>query len=314
MTGTGDAEDPASGATPPTRTLVRAAQAEITRQLQMPLGPGLYLVATPIGNLGDMTLRALAVLERADVIYCEDTRHSLTLLSHYAIRRPLKPYHEHNAEAERPRALDAIAAGGIVALISDAGTPLISDPGFKLVREAGGRGLSVVALPGASSLLAGLVVSGQPTDTVVFGGFLPVKDMARRERLSELLAVKGTIVVFEAPGRLAKALAAMAELAGDREVVVARELTKKFEEIRRGTAADVRDWAAAGEIKGEIVIVIGPPTVEADVSDETIAAALAQALATHRLKEAARAIADRLGVARTRVYDIGLKLKAGDEA
>ena len=292
--------------------LLSAATAELVRQFELPLGPGLYIVATPIGNLGDITLRALAVLARADVVYCEDTRHSRTLLSHFGIARPLRAYHEHNAEAERPRILDAMAAGRIVALVSDAGTPLVSDPGYKLVRAAAERGLTVAALPGASALLASLVVAGLPSDTVLFGGFLPSKEGAREERLRALLAVPATLVLFEAPGRLAKSLATIAALARGREVAVARELTKRFEELRRGTAAELALWAGEGEVRGEIVILVAPPAPPAEATDEAIAAALRPLLAHERVKDAARMVADDLGIARSRAYAIALELKSGE--
>ncbi len=296
---------------PPAGPLADAAGAEIVRQMQAPLSAGLYIVATPIGNLGDITLRALAVLQRADVIYCEDTRRTLTLLSHYAISRPLRPYHEHNAAEERPRVLAELAAGRRIALVSDAGTPLVSDPGYKLVREAADRGFPVVALPGPSSLLAGLVVSGLATDTVLFGGFLPVKETHRRQRLATLLAVPATVVVFEAPGRLQRSLAALAELAGEREVVVARELTKRFEEVRRGTARTLGLWAAGEDVRGEIVVMIGPPPPPSAASDEELRQALIGALASLSLKDAAREIAERYGVSRSRVYELGLALRTG---
>jgi 16S rRNA (cytidine1402-2'-O)-methyltransferase len=285
--------------------------AELARQLQQPLDPGLYLVATPIGNLGDMTLRAVATLARADLICCEDTRHSGVLLAHFGIDRPLRPYHEHNAAAERPRILAALAEQKIVALITDAGTPLISDPGFKLVRAATEQGFHVTALPGASAVLTALGLSGLPSDCFLFAGFLPAKEAARRSRLAELSRTPATLIFFEAPTRVAASLATIADVYPQRAVTVARELTKRFEDVRRGTAEALAAWAASGaEIKGEVVLVVAPP-IAREVADDEIEAALQRALCDMKLRDAARQVADTLGVSRTRAYDIGLKLKAG---
>jgi 16S rRNA (cytidine1402-2'-O)-methyltransferase len=270
--------------------------------------PGLYLVPTPIGNLGDITLRALAALARADVLYCEDTRHSVTLLSHFAIARPLRPYHEHNAQRERPRVLAELAAGKSVALISDAGTPLVSDPGYKLVREALDAGHHVVSLPGPSAGLTALVSAGLATDTFLFAGFLPAKQGARRARLARLQEVPATLVFFEAPSRLADSLKDIAHVLGSRDAAVARELTKIYEEVRRGTPADLAAWAAEASPKGEMVVLVGPPIPHA-VTDEAIAAKLTPMLLVMSLSEAAKAAADDLGVAKARAYDIGVALK-----
>lgn len=294
----------------PALPLADHVTAELARQSGQHLEPGLYLVATPIGNLGDISLRALATMNRADLICCEDTRHSRTLLDHFAIRRPLRAYHEHNAEAERPRILAALATGQIVALICDAGTPLISDPGYKLARAALEGGYRVTAIPGACAVLTGLAVAGLPTDTFLFAGFLPAKDAARRTRLAELAATPATLVFFEAPSRLASSLATVAATCAGRDVVVARELTKRFEEIKRGTAEELGAWAAAaGDIKGEIVVLVGPPAAAPDITDAAIAARLQPLLADMSLRDAVRAVADALGTAKSRVYDVGLGLK-----
>ncbi len=286
----------------------RTAQ-ELARQLAQPLAPGLFLVPTPIGNLGDMTLRAIAVLAGVDLIYCEDTRHSRVLLDHFGIRKPVRPYHEHNAAAERPRILTALAEGRRIAMISDAGTPLISDPGYKVVREAIAQGARVEALPGASAVLTGLTAAGLPTDCFLFAGFMPPKEQARRTRLTELTGVPATLVFFEAPSRLAPTLRAMADIFRTRDVAVARELTKRFEEIRRGTATTLAAWAEAGDVKGEIVILVGPPEAR-EATDADISAGLEKALQDMSLRDAARVVAEDLSVARSRVYDLGLKLKA----
>ena len=272
------------------------------------LAPGLYLVATPIGNLADITLRALAVLSQAVVVYCEDTRHSRTLIAHYAIGRQLRPYHEHNAERERPRILAELAAGKSVALISDAGTPLVSDPGYKLVRACLAQGHRVTAIPGPSALLAAIASAGLATDTFLFAGFLPARQGARRERLSELRAVPATLVLFEAPSRLAESLADIAAVLGSREAAVARELTKLHEEVRRGTPAELAQWADENHPKGEMVVLVGPPSAQA-VTEEAIAEKLAPLLGEMSLSEAAKAVADALGVAKGRAYDVGLALK-----
>jgi 16S rRNA (cytidine1402-2'-O)-methyltransferase len=286
---------------------------EVLRELiARPLPAGLYVVATPIGNLADITLRALAVLARADVIYCEDTRHSRTLLAHFAISRPTRAYHEHNAERERPRVLAELTAGKAVAIISDAGTPLISDPGYKLVREAIAAGHLVTSLPGPSAILASLAAAGLATDAFLFAGFLPPKQKARRIRLAELKSVPGTLVFFEAPSRLAETLGDIAVALGDREAAVARELTKLHEEVRRGTPAELAQWAASAAPKGEMVILVGPPLAEV-VTDAAIVARLQPLLARTSLSDAARAVAHELGVPRGRVYDLALALK-GDDA
>jgi 16S rRNA (cytidine1402-2'-O)-methyltransferase len=293
--------------------LTRRVTEEVGRLLAQPLSPGLYLVATPIGNLGDITLRALAALARAKILYCEDTRHSATLLSHYAIARSARPYHEHNAQRERPRVLAELAAGKSVALICDAGTPLISDPGYKLVREALAAGHRVVSLPGPSAALAALVSAGLATDTFLFAGFLPSKQSARRARLARLQEVPATLVFFEAPSRLADSLDDMAKVLGPRDAVVARELTKLHEEVRRGTPAELARWAAESGVKGEMVVLVGPP-LPSEVTDEDIAAKLTPMLPVMSLRDAAKAAADDLGIAKARVYDIGVALKRRAES
>jgi 16S rRNA (cytidine1402-2'-O)-methyltransferase len=295
------------GRADPGRILARAAE-ELQRHFEGELAPGLYVVATPIGNLGDITLRAIAVLARADAVLCEDTRHSRTLLSHFGIGTPAKPYHEHNAAKERPRVLADLAAGQRIALISDAGTPLISDPGWKLVREAIDAGHRVEALPGASATLSALAVAGLPTDAFLFAGFLPPKSAGRRTRIAELAAVPATLVFFEAPSRMSETLADLAAVLGPRPAALARELTKLHEEVRRAPldrlAADLD-----GEIlKGETVILVGPPQ-QGEVSDDDIAARLAAALEQMSLRDAAKAVADALGVPKSRVYDLGLRAR-----
>jgi 16S rRNA (cytidine1402-2'-O)-methyltransferase len=307
MVGMDETSPPETGVAPAVR-LFAAIQADVERQLREPLSAGLHVCATPIGNLGDMTVRGITTLARADIIYCEDTRHSRVLLSHYGIDRPLRPYHEHNAAAERPRILSLIAAGKAIALISDAGTPLISDPGYKLVREAVDAGYAVTALPGASAVLTALTLAGLPTDTFLFAGFLPPKGQARRTRLAELASVPATLVMFEAPTRIASTIDDIRTCLPGRPVAVARELTKRFEEILRGTADDIAARLQAAPPKGEIVLLVGPPSA-VEVTDADIEAELRRMLADMSLRDAVRAVADGRGLAKSRVYDIGLSLK-----
>lgn len=225
-----------------------------------PLAPALYLVATPIGNLGDVTLRALETMAAADVLACEDTRVTRVLLERYGIKQKPTAYHEHNAAVAGPRLIAALEQGRSVALVSDAGTPLVSDPGFRLVEAAREAGLKVVPIPGASAALAALTASGLPSDAFFFAGFLPVKGGQRRTRLDELKAVPGTLIFFESPHRVADSLPAMAEVLGDRPAAICRELTKTFEEFRTGSLTELAaHYAEAGAPKGEVVICVGPP-------------------------------------------------------
>lgn len=291
-------------------TVTRASEV-LSELIARPLQPGLYLVATPIGNLADISLRALAILARADLIVAEDTRHSKKLLSHFALRGELTPYHDHNAEKERPRLLARLRAGQSVALISDAGTPLVSDPGYKLVRAALEAGLTVISIPGPSASLAALTSSGLPTDTFLFGGFLPPKSGARRGRLEQLKTVPATLILFESASRLGKSLADMADLLGAREAAVAKELTKLHESVTRGRLDRLAGEFADGEsLKGEFVVVVAPPAADqAEPSDEMIAEQLYKALKLDSFRDAVRSVAEVLNVSRARVYELGLKLK-----
>jgi len=290
------------------RTVSRASET-LAELLDRPLAPGLYLVSTPIGNLSDISLRALAVLARAALIAAEDTRHSMKLLSHFGIDTQLTPYHEHNAERERPKLLSRISSGYAVALISDAGTPLVSDPGYKLVREALDEGLMVTSIPGPSAVLAALTSAGLPTDTFVFAGFLPPKSAARQTRLAVLKEIPATLILFETAPRLARSLADMAAVLGPRDAVIARELTKLHETVRRGTLVTLAAEFAAETVKGEVVVVIAPPTeAETEISDARIIADLKTALETESFRDAVRRVTEALGVKRARVYDLGLEL------
>jgi 16S rRNA (cytidine1402-2'-O)-methyltransferase len=220
------------------------------------LGPGLYVVSTPIGNLADMTLRAVEVLKSVDLIACEDTRHSGLLLQHYHIRNRLTSYHEYNKVSRTPELIEQLRQGRRIALITDAGTPGISDPGFYLIRAAVREGLPVIPVPGASALLAGLVVSGLPSDRFAFEGFLPKRDGRRRKRIAALKNEERTTVYCEAARRVKRLLEEMLELWGDRDVVVCRELTKRFEEVLRGKLTDVLAQIGDRELKGETVVVV----------------------------------------------------------
>jgi 16S rRNA (cytidine1402-2'-O)-methyltransferase len=274
--------------------------------------PGLHLVATPIGNLRDVTLRALEVLAGADLIACEDTRVTRKLLDHYGIATPLTPYHEHNAETARPKILARLAAGESVALVSDAGTPLVSDPGFKLLQAACAAGHHVEALPCASAVLAALSVAGMPTDRFFFEGFLPPKQAGRRARIAELKAVPATLVFFESGPRLAAALTDLAEVLGARAAAVCRELTKMHEEVRRSDLTRLaRQYAEGAETRGEIAIVVAPPGEDVS-SNEDIDALLRNALARVSVKDAVGEIALATGRPRREVYQRALALSKGN--
>jgi 16S rRNA (cytidine1402-2'-O)-methyltransferase len=275
-----------------------------------PLPTGLYLVATPIGNLRDITLRALDVLAAVDLIACEDTRRSRKLLEHYDITTPVTPYHDHNAAAARPKLIARLMAGAAIALISDAGTPLISDPGYKLVREAHKAGSSVTALPGPSALLAALTVSGLATDRFLFDGFLPAKETARRARIATLKSIPATLVLFETGPRIGAALSDLADGLGPREAAICRELTKLHEEVRRGDLATLaRDYASQADVRGEIVIVVGPPKPEGESSIADLDSLLRAALDRVSLKQAVAEIVAITGAPRRMVYQRALALR-----
>ncbi len=275
-----------------------------------PLPGGLYLVATPIGNLRDITLRALETLAAADVIACEDTRVTRKLLERYGITTPLTPYHEHNAETARPKILARLAAGDAVALVSDAGTPLVSDPGFKLVRAAREAGYHVTALPGASAVLAALSLAGMPTDRFFFEGFLPTKEGQRRTRIAELAGIPATLVLFETGPRLARTLADLAAGLGGREAAICRELTKLHEEVTRGDLAALARAYTHCTPRGEIVIVIAPPARGAEQFDAgALDAMLRRALASASVKDAVSEVAAITGRSKREIYQRALALK-----
>jgi 16S rRNA (cytidine1402-2'-O)-methyltransferase len=268
-----------------------------------PIAPGLHVVATPIGNLRDITLRALSTLAAADAVIAEDTRISHNLLAYYGMTTPLIAYHEHNAATVRPRLLARLKEGAALALISDAGTPLVSDPGFKLVSEALSAGVAVTSAPGPSAVLAALVVAGLPTDRFFFEGFLPPKSAARRARVNELAFVPATLVFFESPRRLAEMLGDLAAELGDRPAAVARELTKLYETTKRGTLRDLAAHYGGQEPpRGEIVVLVGPPEAAEPVGEAELDRLLLAALDGLSVKDAAAAVAAQTGAPRRRVY------------
>lgn len=276
-----------------------------------PLDAALYLVATPIGNLGDITLRALETLAGADVLACEDTRVTRVLLDRYGITNRPYAYHEHNADEVGPRLLAALSEGRSVALVSDAGTPLVSDPGYRLGQLAIEAGHRVVPIPGASAPLAALVGSGLPNDAFLFAGFLPTKDKAKRDRFRELAAVPATILFFESPHRIAATVAAAADVLGEgRRASVCRELTKTFEEFRRGTLGELAvHYEQAGPVKGEIVLVIGPPDAAPEPEAADVDALLQSLVADMPTGKAATEAARQTGLPRKELYDRLLQLK-----
>jgi 16S rRNA (cytidine1402-2'-O)-methyltransferase len=301
---------PDAAGLPPARTYALNGQ---TLAVPKPAG-GLYLVATPIGNLGDITLRALETLAGVDLIACEDTRITRRLTERYGITAPLTPYHEHNAAVARPKILGHLAQGASVALVSDAGTPLISDPGFKLVREVCAAGLPVVALPGPSSVLTALSVAALPTDRFFFEGFLPPKQTARRARLTELSQLDATLVLFESGNRVQETLADLAAIMGARDAAICREMTKMHEEISRSTLSELAQSAETLETRGEFVLVIGPkPEGTQAMSADEVDDLLRDLLSRGSVKDAVAHAVEVSGKPRREIYARALELarKAG---
>ncbi|PVX28165.1 16S rRNA (cytidine(1402)-2'-O)-methyltransferase [Sphingomonas pokkalii] len=272
------------------------------------LAPGLYIVATPIGNLGDLSPRASMILSQADVVAVEDSRVTAGLLRHIGVKRPMLPYHDHNADAVRP-GLIARMGSEAVALVSDAGTPLISDPGYKLVRDARAAGHMVVTIPGPCAAIAALTLAGLPTDRFFFLGFLPSKAHARAEAIAEVAAIRATLIFYESGPRLSACLSALAEGLGDREAGVAREITKKFEECVTGTLTTLAARYAEAPPKGEIVIVVGPPGEAPPATLEDGEAALVEALTRLPASKAAGEVAKKLGLDRKALYARAMELK-----
>ncbi|MEO0982563.1 MAG: 16S rRNA (cytidine(1402)-2'-O)-methyltransferase [Pseudomonadota bacterium] len=300
------ADPPKGDATPRKREPIRGpepAQAE----------PGLHVVSTPIGNLRDITLRALDTLAAADEVLAEDTRNARRLLDAHGLSAKLTAYHDHNGAARRPELLEKLRAGAAIALISDAGTPLVSDPGWKLVRACLDAGVKVIPVPGASALLAGIVAAGLPSDRFMFAGFPPAKPGARKALFQDLSAVPSTLVFYEGAPRLAASLADMSAVFGaEREAAVARELTKLFEETRRGNLDELSAYYSEhGAPKGEIVVLVGPPEAAA-ASEADLDTALADALSRLPVKEAAAEVAEALNLPRRAAYQRALALKRDD--
>ena len=273
------------------------------------LPPGLYLIATPIGNLRDVTLRALETLASADLIFCEDTRITSRLLNHYGIAKPLKPYHDHNAAKVRPALLERLSGGASIALVSDAGTPLISDPGYKLVVDALAQGHRIEVVPGASAPVMAVALSGLPADRFLFAGFLPARSSERRRALEELRSVPAALVFFEAPGRVPETLEAIRTVLGHRRIAIARELTKIHEEVMRGSADELlEEIASRNALKGEITLVVAPPASEPADPGE-VEKALRLALADAPPAKAAAQVAKRFGVPKKDLYALALRTK-----
>lgn len=303
------------GASKPAATNNRATPSAGRQSAAAALAPGLYVVATPIGNAADITLRALDVLAQADAIACEDSRVTAKLLARHGIRAKLMAYHEHNAARVRPQIVERLAAGGRIALVSDAGTPLVSDPGYKLVRDCIAAGIAIVPLPGPSAPLAALVLSGLPSDRFLFAGFLPTRTAARRKVFSELAAVPATLLFFESAQRLPESLADMAAVLGERPAAVAREITKLFEECRRGSLAELAEYYREnGPPKGELVVVCGGATEQNQAeSGDSLDAQLHSALGHLSLKDAVAAVAAASGLPRKQVYARALQLNPGEK-
>ncbi|HEX8573224.1 MAG TPA: 16S rRNA (cytidine(1402)-2'-O)-methyltransferase [Allosphingosinicella sp.] len=272
------------------------------------LPPGLYIVATPIGNLSDLSERAAAILAQADLIAVEDSRVTAKLLRHIGIKRPMLPYHDHNAERVRPDLLERMRSAA-VALVSDAGTPLISDPGYKLVRDARSAGIPVTTIPGPSAVVAALTLAGLPTDRFLFLGFLPPKGGAKATAIAEVAAVRATLVLYESGLRLASTLEALRSGLGDREAAVAREISKRFEETVTGTLSELAGRYSQAAPKGEIVVVVAPPGEAEAVGEEQLEEALREAMGRLSASRAAAEVAERLGVPRRQAYERALKLK-----
>ena len=276
-----------------------------------PLPPGVYLVATPIGNLRDITLRALDILASADHIVAEDTRQSRKLLQAYGISASLTPYHDHNAAKRAPNLVKLVEGGASIALISDAGTPLVSDPGYKLARAAIDADLDVFAIPGASAVLTGLVSSGLASDAFYFGGFLPPKTSARKKAIQALRSVQASLIFFESAGRLNGTLKDLLSELGEREVAVARELTKKYEEIKRGPLSELIEVLESTKLRGEIVLMVGPPAAQDKWDEATIDRALNERISEVGVKRASEEIAAMSGHAKRDIYQRALHLKNG---
>ena len=287
----------------------REAHAFFMTSRDLSLKPGLYVTATPIGNLGDITYRAVETLKSADLILCEDTRQTAKLCAAYGIETSRTPYHDHNAARVRPEIIKKLQDGAVIALVTDAGTPLISDPGFKLVREVRAAGIDVFPVPGAAAVVAALSAAGAPSDRFFFAGFLPAKTGAREQVLQDMAAIPATLAFYETASRLASSLKSMSAILGDRQAIVARELTKLHEEFRAGRLSDLAAHYGEAATKGEVVVLVHPAE-HAPASPEDLDAFLREALETSSVKEAAQMAAAQLNVPRKDAYTRALKIKA----
>ncbi|MEI8180810.1 16S rRNA (cytidine(1402)-2'-O)-methyltransferase [Aestuariivirga sp.] len=278
-----------------------------------PLASGLYVVATPIGNLGDMTIRALATLAGAETVLCEDTRTSGKLMERFAIKTRLAPYHEHNAQKVRPQILARLQQGATIALISDAGMPLVSDPGYRLVKEAVAMGIPVTACPGPSAVLTGLALSGLPTDRFLFAGFVPQKQGERKKLFAEFARLRATLIFFESPHRIIETLHDLSSALPGRHVAVTRELTKLHEEVLRGAAAEIAmQLESRPSVKGEITLLVGPPEAEEEVSETELENAITHALTEMPASKAASEVAKRFNLNRADAYQRILARRESD--
>lgn len=275
---------------------------EITKIKPISKVAGLYIVSTPIGNLADITIRALQVLKSADFIYCEDTRQTKKLLQHYGVDTRLEIYHDHNAAKTRPKILEQLQSQQMIALVTDAGTPLVSDPGFKLVREVAQAGYKIIPVPGSSAILAGLVGAGLPSDQFHFAGFVDNK------KFDELIKINSTLIFYESPKRLVASLELMAKTFAGRTVCVCRELTKIYEEFKRGNFDEVIHYYKKTTPKGEVVILLSPPSNQ-KIEAKDIEQELRSLLKDYKLKEASEIIATKYGISKKTVYELGIKIK-----
>lgn len=276
------------------------------------LVPGLYIVATPIGNLSDLSPRAASVLANADLIAVEDSRVTAKLLRHIGVKRPMIPYHDHNAEQVRPRLMAELPHKAI-ALVSDAGTPLISDPGYKLVREARAAGHNVTTIPGPCAAIAGLTLAGLPSDRFLFAGFLPAKEKARKDTIADFAAIKASLIFYESGPRLAATLTALFQTLGNREAAVAREISKAYEETVTGTLESLADRYAGTPPKGEIVIIVAPPTESRLAPASDADAMLTEALLRLPAAKAAAEVSKATGLPRAMLYDRAVQMKNSRE-
>jgi len=278
-------------------------------QMKSVLQPGLYLVSTPIGNMGDLSFRGLDILKNASIIACEDTRITGKLLSRHAVDTKMTSYHDHNAARKRPKLLNIIKKGGSVALVSDAGTPAIADPGYRLVNDCIKLNYSVTATPGANAAITALIISGLPTDRFLFAGFLNSKSFQRSKELALLSTVPATLIFYESPRRLATALRDMSTTLGDRPAAIARELTKLHEEVKRGTLSELASYySTAGPPKGEVVMVIGPPIKKTALSRDTLDQLILKSLKNKSVRDVSAELALETGVPKRKIYMRAIKL------